>query len=940
VKQTIWSWAAIGLVLLSMASCRRSTADKQPGSDSPATLAGAPLNLDPVLAYMPADFDAIVVIDVQRIVASPAWQSALQTIPTLAKGLEDTPLVGDLAGIDLSNVKAIYEAVRFGKDTVFVITTHQPVPREELIVGMDVIEFREVQVGSRTIYEGESFARFMSPAADSSEPSGPVFDGSGRSYCLVEPNVLVCTSAQDLQAILESGGASQLPAKLQAALAMADATAPIVIAVNFASMAQEADSRRSDPFAQALATNAQLLGGHISLDGDVTARLTLTCRDAQAADELKKLADGGLIMAKNDERAPPQALDIINSIQLVAESNQIKGTASVPVATITGLIASEANLSGEPEYYGQPLSELISELEGGERRVAAIQAIAALGPEAKSAVEPLVALLADADAETKGHVAMALGRIGPDAAAALPSLIAAAGDTDANVRQNVVEALGRIGAQDPGVVPALAAALRDDDYNVVLFAITALRHVGAGAAEAVPALVEVLPENPSAISALAAIGPAAQDAVPALVDVALEGINSDVTREAARALGDISDVAVATVTERLGDSNSDVRARAAEILGVLGPRAASAVPPLAEALQDEIPAVQSSAARALGDIGPAAEAALPQLREALANRVEGAVYGLGGLGPAAAPAVPALLEELNFLTSYDRLAVINALAKIGPEAKDALPVLREMTSDDTVAVDAALAIWRISGDGEEAAGALATLTRTLDSYQKEQAVDALGTMGPDAATAVPALVELLTSDDGGSLTLKQAAAAALGNIGPNAADAVPVLIQLLPERPDEYSEVPEIAAAALGKIAPQSPEVIAALVRVLKRRSYGSTAAAAIALGESGEAARLAVPLLEDLLHDSRPNRMAAAYALWRIDGRTDEPLRIALLTVADPDELSENRLVAIRVLSALGHQAPDAVAALRRASRSDDTSVRQAAAEALDTIDLNQSTN
>ena len=72
---------------------------------------------------------------------------------------------------------------------------------------------------------------------------------------------------------------------------------------------------------------------------------------------------------------------------------------------------------------------------------------------------------------------------------------------------------------------------------------------------------------------------------------------------------------------QLQDPDVEVRSRAAEALGKIGPEAAAAVPALTTALQDPDVDVRMEAAWALGCIGPEAAAAAPALSNALQDPV-------------------------------------------------------------------------------------------------------------------------------------------------------------------------------------------------------------------------------------------------------------------------------------------------------------------------------
>lgn len=79
------------------------------------------------------------------------------------------------------------------------------------------------------------------------------------------------------------------------------------------------------------------------------------------------------------------------------------------------------------------------------------------------------------------------------------------------------------------------------------------------------------------------------------------------------ALRRIGSAAVPALVRSLKSTDPDVRLRAAEILGRMGPEAKESVPDLIERLGDDDPRVRKMAIRALGQIGPAAAAAVPAL---------------------------------------------------------------------------------------------------------------------------------------------------------------------------------------------------------------------------------------------------------------------------------------------------------------------------------------
>jgi hypothetical protein len=92
---------------------------------------------------------------------------------------------------------------------------------------------------------------------------------------------------------------------------------------------------------------------------------------------------------------------------------------------------------------------------------ARVRATAALGlgySDLSAAVDPLIGTLRDSDAGVRASSAWALGSI--ESRRAVPALIAALKDVDPVVRRSSAQALGEI--EDPAAIPALAALLRED----------------------------------------------------------------------------------------------------------------------------------------------------------------------------------------------------------------------------------------------------------------------------------------------------------------------------------------------------------------------------------------------------------------------------------------------------------------------------------------------
>ncbi|MEV7289011.1 HEAT repeat domain-containing protein [Streptomyces sp. NPDC093252] len=208
--------------------------------------------------------------------------------------------------------------------------------------------------------------------------------------------------------------------------------------------------------------------------------------------------------------------------------------------------------------------------------------------------------------------------------------------------------------------------------------------------------------------------------------------------------------------------------------------------------------------------------AVPLLAQILAGPVVPDDLGVavGSLGGHAAPLAPALRRELATVAPGSPTAISRAL-----------PLLKILTElGDEAAAGEALRLLR-SGPGEGLNGLIA-----------QAALRAAGALGPAAREAVPVVRRYL---DSGSAT---AAAGALWSIEGDAEAVLPVLLGELKAK-DPYRRT-----AAAGEVASLGPAARPAL-RALKRMARSGTVW----------------------------ERTAAAYALWRIDAQSLEPVLAAL---------------------------------------------------------------
>jgi HEAT repeat protein len=251
-----------------------------------------------------------------------------------------------------------------------------------------------------------------------------------------------------------------------------------------------------------------------------------------------------------------------------------------------------------------------------------------------------------------------------------------------------------------------------------------------------------------------------------------------------------------------------------------------------------------------------------------------------------------------------------------------VPALRNVLSDENLdlRLNAAKALWQVSRQPDDVIPVFTQVLENGGDSERCDAAERLKEMGPWAAPAVPALVNVVKNDPYEYARCE--AAEALGEIGPKAAPAIPALATVLEE--DESHYVPARAAETLGKIG--DPKAIPILIAALENEEDYVRTHALWALETFGPKAKAAIPTLVRALKNDEGNASFVAHALGAIDA---EGISTPVLIEALGNEDSEMRRFAAFGLSRIGRKAGAAEKALHHGLRDTDLGARIAAAEA-----------
>jgi HEAT repeat protein len=314
-------------------------------------------------------------------------------------------------------------------------------------------------------------------------------------------------------------------------------------------------------------------------------------------------------------------------------------------------------------------------------------------------------------------------------------------------------------SNDKEVIAALLAALKTDPSDKVRETVAAwLSRIAKENEDVMQALIGAIDHDPServrwiALLKLVRQKPPMRRLEKVLLNAMEDQQYAGVRELAASSFSEINPISKESIQTLIRLSESDdwkVRQSAVGALGRSGVASNEIYQTITWKLtNDESCFVRGTAAKALYRFGAGAKIAVPTLMGAIEKDGEAvfqrqAVAVIGDYKDQASQAVHMLIRLLKNSADPDiRAETCIALAKIGREARIAIPLIIERLKNDKKIVrkKAALALGAIGGDPEARLAALVDcLKKDASSFVRRNAARALGRIGPEAKTALPVL---------------------------------------------------------------------------------------------------------------------------------------------------------------------------------------------------------
>ncbi|MBI3411815.1 MAG: HEAT repeat domain-containing protein [Planctomycetes bacterium] len=352
---------------------------------------------------------------------------------------------------------------------------------------------------------------------------------------------------------------------------------------------------------------------------------------------------------------------------------------------------------------------------------------------------------------------------------------------------------------------------------------------------------------------------------------------------------------------------------------------------LIKKLADQDAKVRVQAAETLGKLGVDSSTAFGPLFNLLKDGDE-------GVRRAAAEAlalVPPRSDDVNMLVNICedeneplpvRLQAAKDVGKLGPQAKSAVPALMAMVKGANDELRRA-GLVSLQAIVPDAKHA-PELAKALKSGSLETKRLALDVLIRMGPDGKKALPEITGVLKSGDRAMKIQAAKSINAMGPAGKEAISALVEALKDAKEAEREVGMQAASALFKLG-DGKSTVGFFVGTLKNGSDPQKKAAAYALGELKGEASLATKDLCFALDDDKV-RVAAAEALLKIGKSTATLVSQKLNAAIKGNAHGKARLACIEILGQVGQTSKDAAYSLGYAAQYDPLDSNRQAAQAV----------
>jgi len=174
------------------------------------------------------------------------------------------------------------------------------------------------------------------------------------AYCRIDDRTVVAGEEDAVRKILDRNGPARISDELTAAMSEVDFSKSLAIAASLKNLANMAGPGGMNPMSMQGMKGIRCGALQADVGNDIRLQAAVVCKDATTADQMKKMADAGLAMAKmsaGNPQMPPQAakaMKILDTLDVANSGAVVRASLTIDVDTILSLI---------PARLGKPMTE-------------------------------------------------------------------------------------------------------------------------------------------------------------------------------------------------------------------------------------------------------------------------------------------------------------------------------------------------------------------------------------------------------------------------------------------------------------------------------------------------------------------------------------------------------------------------------------------------------
>jgi hypothetical protein len=281
---------------------------------------------EPPTELMPDGSDLVAVIQVGKILKSPALAKLQADVPAVKVKLDEP--MGKNTKLTPRHIESVFIAANLEKKDFVLVFTMTEALKES--------DFDNEEGGKfETIGDYELFV----------EPGG-------RSRCQIDDRIVARGPAESLRAILKRNDDPKNTDELDVAWEEVDDTKPAYVVATLDTLAKQAAAGLPPGFPITPDLFGKLKTGMITADAaeEVALSLSIQCADAAAAEQLKGAVDTILQVSAADPGTPPPVQAAVKAFKASQEDETVTVSGKVGVDLILGMVMSKlAPPTGAPQ---------------------------------------------------------------------------------------------------------------------------------------------------------------------------------------------------------------------------------------------------------------------------------------------------------------------------------------------------------------------------------------------------------------------------------------------------------------------------------------------------------------------------------------------------------------------------------------------------------------